>query len=87
MESTIFIKILSPFQTELEEQVSYIEVHTATGQIGIYPNHIPLITNIEKCKLKIKLQDGTLKEFTISEGFLRLINNECNIITKNLIPC
>lgn len=84
MESTIVIKVLSPFKTELQENVSYIEVCTTEGVIGIYPNHIPIISSLIDGVLKIKLLDGTLKEFKVSSGFLRILNNECKITVKYL---
>ena len=84
MEKSIFTKIITPFKTEFRGNASYIEVSTTAGIIGIYPNHIPIITTISEGILKIHPTTGEPTEFKVSGGFLRLMDNKCQITTKDI---
>lgn len=84
MESTIFLKISTPLKTEFKGDVSYIEVPTVAGMIGIYPNHIPMITALEVGTLKLRLPENETIEFGVKGGFLRLSQNKCTIAIKTI---
>ena len=86
MSSLIKTEITSPFKKEFNGQLAYIEVPTKEGVVGIYPNHIPLITIITEGLLKITLDNKTSLTFKVKNGFLRLKDNSCHITAKNLIP-
>lgn len=84
MENIIFTKIITPLKTEFKGEISYIEVPSIAGVIGIYPNHIPLITALSSGVIKLRTTQDEIMEFEIKDGFLRLSQNRCNISIKSI---
>jgi F-type H+-transporting ATPase subunit epsilon len=85
MENTIFIKIITPTKTEFKGEVSYIEVPTIAGVIGIYQGHIPIISALAKGEIKLRTSANELVEFSIQDGFVRFSQNKCNITIKSIV--
>lgn len=85
MENSILTKIITPLKTEFKGEVSYIEVPTIAGVIGVYPNHIPLITALTSGVIKLRTSQNEVIEFGVKDGFLRLSQNRCNISIKSVV--
>jgi F-type H+-transporting ATPase subunit epsilon len=83
MTNSIFIKIITPLKTEFKGDVSYIEIPSIAGIIGIYANHIPLISALSNGIIKLHSLSGETHQFEINGGFLRLKENKCVISIKS----
>ena len=84
MKNTILMKISTPFKHEFKGEVSYIEVPTISGMIGIMPNHMPMISALSEGILKITCADNTVLKFEVKDGFLKFNRNACNIAIKSI---
>ena len=66
-------------------EVEYFVVDAYNGEMGIYPNHAPIISQLKPGLLRIKLpQETNHKVFAISGGFLEISNNHAIILIDRL---
>jgi len=73
MKNLISLKILTSERTVYEDEVSKLILLTESGQIGILPNHCPLISIIKTGEIKIqKKNQKEIIPFSISEGILEV---------------
>jgi len=84
MEKTLHVKILTPYGIYLSTDVDLLTVTSSVSVLGILPNHTPLITTLEICKL-ILLKNGKKEEYAISGGVLRIEPNSQAILLLNSI--
>jgi F-type H+-transporting ATPase subunit epsilon len=86
MSDLISMKIATPFRNEFKGEVSYIEVPTIAGVIGILPGHIPYISALKEGVIKLKVNNKNVL-FQIGEGgFLRFNKDVCIITIKSIKP-
>lgn len=71
MEKTFRVDILTPYGKYLSTEAEFLSVKSEVGVLGILPNHAPLITTIEICKLVIKNHTETLK-YAVSGGLMNI---------------
>lgn len=67
--STFFLVVKTPEKTFFSDVAEELVVETPQGQIGILPNHMPMVVSITAGAMKIK-QDGVWKEAFLSDGFM-----------------
>tara|TARA_B100001029_G_scaffold175570_1_gene177195 strand:- start:524 stop:769 length:246 start_codon:yes stop_codon:yes gene_type:complete len=78
------LEIVTTEQTVFTGSVDYISVNSVDGQIGILPNHISLISELDKGKLMWR--DGNKeKDITIDGGFIEVIKNNVTILIDGTI--
>ena len=74
------LKIINLDGVYFFDEVDLLNVFTASGNLTILANHLPLISNIEISHLYIK-QDGVITNFAIAGGTLFVSESDCKIIT------
>jgi F-type H+-transporting ATPase subunit epsilon len=79
-----YVKILSSNGSIFRGEATSITLPSISGEMSILPNHIPIIAALANGKIAVKLfESSEVKEFDVSEGFLRFTNNECTISIAN----
>lgn len=78
--SKISFKILTPSKTVYDEQVDKIVLHSESGELGILPNHVDLITKIVPGELKVTIS-GKESHFALGDGLLTVSNNNVVLLT------
>ena len=58
-----------------------MEFVTTEGELGIYPNHIPLTAVVAPGILRIT-EDGKVREATLLDGFVTVLPNEITILSE-----
>ena len=66
------LKVVTPTGGFYDGEVSMVELTTTEGEIGIYPNHIPLTAVVAPGVLKIH-EDGGEKEAALMSGFITIL--------------
>ncbi|KYH34908.1 ATP synthase epsilon chain [Clostridium tepidiprofundi DSM 19306] len=74
------ISVLTPQSTFYSGEISKLFVTDINGSLGILPNHSPLITVLIPSTVRFVSSDGGEKEFSISQGILKVINNKIVIL-------
>lgn len=78
--SAINLKVLTPEDIIFEGSVDKIVVNTASGEVGILPGHVKLLTTVKAGALKIT-QTGKDQTMAIGAGMLRVQENSATLLT------
>ncbi|MEK9208367.1 MAG: F0F1 ATP synthase subunit epsilon [Patescibacteria group bacterium] len=73
------LHILTPDKEILKEEVDEVLIPTVSGEIGILPNHVSLMTQIQPGEL-IVVNGGKRSSYAITGGYLEVNNNNVNIL-------
>jgi F-type H+-transporting ATPase subunit epsilon len=73
------LEIITPEKSVLNEEVDELLVPTATGQIGILPHHISLVTQITAGEMVIR-NKGKERFYAITGGFLEVNKDKITIL-------
>ena len=57
------LEIVTPLKVAYREQVKMIIVRTVDGDMGILPNHAPLVTALAVGEMTIRKEDGNQQYF------------------------
>lgn len=74
------LKIVTPEEEVLNEEVDQVNVSTSQGELGILPHHTNLMAKLIPGELKIK-KGSKVTHFAIGSGFLQIENNLLTIMT------
>ena len=79
--STLQLEVVDSERVIWTGRVEHLVTSATEGEIGIYPNHIPLITTLKPGMLRLKLanQDEQIV-FALSGGFLEIRDNHATIL-------
>lgn len=78
--SALILKIITPEEEVLNEEVDQVNVSTTSGEIGILPHHASLMAKLIPGELKIK-KGSKITHFATGAGFLQVENNTLTIMT------
>ena len=82
--SSINLEIVTTEETVFTGSVDYVSVNSVDGRLGILPNHISLISELDKGNLMWR--DGNKeKDITIDGGFIEVIKNTVTILIDGTI--
>ncbi len=83
MADTMKLKVVAPERIFYEGDVSFLEFTTTEGDMGIYPNHIPLTAIIAPGVLRIH-DNGEVKEAALLSGFIQILQEEVTILAESV---
>ncbi|NLM96857.1 MAG: F0F1 ATP synthase subunit epsilon [Halanaerobiaceae bacterium] len=81
MPSTIRLEVVTPFGLVYRDDIDYLKAPAVDGEIGILPQHAPLVTGLEIGILHVK-KGGEEFKIAISEGFLEVKPDNINVIVR-----
>ena len=82
--ASLKLEIVTSEETVFNGNVDYVSVISTDGQIGILPNHISLISELDKGNLMWR--DGNKEnDVIIDGGFIEVINNSVTILVDGTI--
>lgn len=73
------LEIVTPEKKVLDETVDTVTVPTATGEVGILPNHAPLISSLRPGILSYS-NKGATERMVVSGGFIEVNSNKVSIL-------
>jgi len=77
--------VVTPEQTALETQADFVALPLFDGEIGIAPNHSPLIGRLGYGEMRIKSGSQT-QVYYIDGGFVQVADNVVAILTNRALP-
>ena len=84
MAGTLKLEIITPVETAYSADVQMVTLPAVTGQIGIYPLHVPLLTRIVPGELIVRKDDRD--EFlAVGEGLVEVTADRVAIVTDMAI--
>ena len=85
MPDTLLCTVVTPEQTALETKAEFVALPLFDGEIGIAPNHSPLIGRLGYGEMRIKAGGSTLTYY-IDGGFVQVADNVVAVLTNRAVP-
>ena len=79
---TISLKVLAPNQNIFEGEAEEVILPSTTGQIGILPGHISLVTAIDIGVLRLRM-NTQWKSIALMGGFAEIESDEVIVLVNN----
>jgi F-type H+-transporting ATPase subunit epsilon len=80
MAATLKLEIVTPETTAYSEDVEMVTLPGAEGELGVYPNHVPLLTTLNPGELRV-LKGGQETFLAIGEGFVEITGTSVSVLT------
>jgi F-type H+-transporting ATPase subunit epsilon len=85
MTSTLRLEIVTPAGAVYSEDVEMVTLPGVAGQMGVYPQHVPLITHMVPGELIVR-KDGRELFVATGEGLIEVTAHRVAILTDLAIP-
>ena len=80
MANTLKLEIVTPSAVVYSEDVSLVALPGRQGDMGIYPNHVPLMTKVVAGEVEVT-RDGQKEMLAVGEGFAEVTGDRVSILT------
>jgi len=80
MAATLKLEIVTPEKTAYSEDVEMVTLPGSEGELGVYPNHVPLQTTLNPGELRV-LKGGKETFLAIGEGFVEITGSSVSVLT------
>ena len=80
MATTLKLEIVTPEATAYSEDVEMVTLPGSEGELGVYPNHVPLLTTLNPGELRV-LKGGKETFLAIGEGFVEITGSSVSVLT------
>ena len=79
------VSVVTQVKKILEQEAGYLRLRTSEGDIGILPNHAPLVAELSMGKMEIESPNKDRRDiYFLSGGFLEISNNQATIIADEI---
>lgn len=86
MANTIKVDVVSAESSIFEGEAEFVALPGESGELGIYPQHTPLITRIRPGAVRIKLSGQADEEFVfVAGGILEVQPNRVTVLADTAI--
>ncbi len=76
------VNVVTPDGSVYEKNSDMVICKTTQGEIGILPNHVPLLASLAIDEIRVRQDDGTFDEVAVSGGFLEFSDNNLSIVAS-----
>ena len=80
MAAPLRLEIVTPDATAYSEDVQMVTLPGSEGELGVYPNHVPLLTTLLPGELRV-LKDGRETFLAVGEGFVEIRGERVSVLT------
>lgn len=81
--STFLLEIVTPERKVYAEQANMIVVKGVAGELGILPNHIPLVTPLKIAPITVKRQGQKDQVIAVNGGFMEVRKDKVVILAES----
>ena len=74
------LEITTPEEKTYSEDVDFVTLPGSEGELGVFPNHIPLLTALQPGELRV-LKDGKEIFLAVGEGFAEITGSSVSVLT------
>ncbi len=80
--ASLTVSVISPEKVLFEGEVESVIAPAYDGEVGILPNHAPMVTLLGKGTLRLGA-GGRAGRFSIAGGFLQVADNQVRLVTEH----
>jgi F-type H+-transporting ATPase subunit epsilon len=84
MAATLKLEIVTPEAKTYSEDVDMVTLPAVEGEMGIYPQHVPILTQINSGEVIVR-KDGQDYFLAVGEGFVEITGERVAILTDMAI--
>jgi F-type H+-transporting ATPase subunit epsilon len=84
MANTLKLEIVTPEGVTYSENVEMVTLPGSEGEMGIYPNHVPLMTSVAAGEVSAR-RNGRDEFLAVGEGFVEITGERVAILTDMAI--
>ena len=84
MANTLRLEIVTPEAKTYSEDVDMVTLPGVEGEMGIFPQHVPLMTQIKPGEIAVR-KSGQEYHLAVGEGFVEITGNRVAIMTDMAI--
>ncbi|MEW8967443.1 MULTISPECIES: F0F1 ATP synthase subunit epsilon [Exiguobacterium] len=80
--NTLHVNVVTPDGAAYEGEARMVIAKSVTGEIGILPKHIPMVTPLDISILKLRHEDGGRTLIALSGGFMEVRPDTVTILAE-----
>ena len=80
MAKTLRLEIVTPEAKAYSEDVEMVVLPGTDGELGVYPQHVPVLTTLKPGELRI-FKDGRATSLAVGEGFAEITGDAISVLT------
>jgi F-type H+-transporting ATPase subunit epsilon len=85
MADTLKLEIVTPDETVYSEEVEMVTLPGVTGEMGILPEHVPLMTQVVPGEIIVR-KGGRDVFLAVGEGLVTVTGSRVSIVTDMAVP-
>ncbi len=78
------VEVLTPDKEIFKGSIKSIKVPGVGGEFEILKNHAPIVSSLGAGKVRIVDDANGTKEFSITKGFVEVLNNEVSVLVEGV---
>jgi F-type H+-transporting ATPase subunit epsilon len=82
--ATLKLEIVTPEGRAYSDDVTMVVLPSIEGEIGVYPAHVPLMTQLLPGELRIVKADKTT-ELVVGSGFIEVTGDSVSVLTDSAL--
>ena len=82
--ATLKLEIVTPEGRAYSDDVAMVVLPSIEGEIGVYPAHVPLMTQLSPGELRI-IKDGKTTELVVGSGFIEVTADSVSVLTDSAL--
>ncbi|MCS7018272.1 MAG: ATP synthase F1 subunit epsilon [Cytophagales bacterium] len=79
------VEIITPDKKVFEGAASGIQVPGTAGSFEVLENHAPIISVLEKGKVRVRIPDGSYQYFAIDGGVIEVLKNRVIVLAESAV--
>ncbi len=85
MAGTFTLRVVSPEGQVVKEEVEFVVLPGESGELGILPNHAPLIAGLQIGVMRYTA-NGSVRKLALSGGFIEVGYNKATVLADTAEP-
>jgi F-type H+-transporting ATPase subunit epsilon len=82
--ATLKLEIVTPEGRAYSDDVAMVVLPSVEGEIGVYPAHVPLMTQLSPGEVRI-VKDGKTTELVVGSGFIEVTADSVSVLTDSAL--
>ena len=83
MANMFQFSVVTAERTVFEGEVSYVDLPTPYGSVGILARHAPMLCAVEKGIVRCTLEDGGVVRILVGDGVASIADNEVTVLASD----
>ena len=83
-EHMLEAQVLTPEGSVFEGELQMVSTRTATGEVGILANHIPMVARLLPAELRLHKSDSDCERYAQGEGWLEVFANRVRVLVAEV---